>query len=46
MLQGAPGKRPEKTIKKKETYSEIHLQLEISQTLLFFCRIRPSKWKR
>ena len=32
---------------KTETYSKTrHLQLEISQILLFFCRIRPSKWKR
>lgn len=35
------GKRPEKTIRLHR-----HLQLEISQILLFFCRIRPSKWKR
>jgi len=34
-------------IQKKETYSKTrHLQLEISQILLFFCRIRPSKWKQ
>lgn len=41
------GKRPEKTIKKRHIQRlRRHLQLEISQILLFFCRIRPSKWKR
>ena len=41
------GKRPEKTIKKRHIQRlRRHLQLEISQILLFFCRIRPSKWKQ